>query len=69
MNSVEEAWAQIDNDLFLAALRNKVAVSVRKYDIRAIFCDELHSLQTDFVGEFCHISPPSNMPPGCWSDV
>lgn len=62
---VKEYWRRIEDEEFLDNLQNRVAELVIALDIKAIFCDEVHTLQSKFVGEFCHTSPP-DVP---WADV
>lgn len=56
---LEDAWTQMNDDNWLKKLYLEVEQYAWQYNIQALFCDEVHSLQGKCVGEFSHTALPA----------
>jgi hypothetical protein len=58
LQRVQDYWKNIDDETWLRNWQRKVSELSSVFGLRAIFCDEVHSLQSLFIGHFCHTSTP-----------
>ncbi len=56
---LKDAWTQVNDNNWLKSLYLEVEQYVQQYNIQALFCDEVHSLQGKRVGEFSHTALPA----------
>ncbi len=61
---VNDYWKNIDNETWFTLWQGKVRNLATAFGLRAVFCDEVHALQSLYIGHFCHTSPPP-----VWNEV